>query len=295
MPVALWAGCAFAHGGDAEGAATVYQSLTTLTIFVAGMMYAIGLLRLRRGALRLNANARWGSAAFFAGLLLAWVVAAGPFEQATRESFALHMVQHELLILLVAPLLVEGRPLALWTWALEGSVRKRVRTRLTQTRAHVWWRVFTTPAGATLFHLGALCVWHVPRLFDLASEHAGWHALQHASFLLSALCFWWAMLRCARARQTWGVGIACLFVLMLACGALGALLTFAPVPWYDAYATPREEWVSSALEDQQLGGLVMWIPGGTVYAASALWLAGRALARRRTPPSPRGRQSAATT
>jgi putative membrane protein len=106
-------------------------------------------------------------------------------------------------------------------------------------------------------------------LFQLALEHEGWHLAQHLSFLLSALVFWAAMLQERHERA--GVAALCLFATSLLGGALGALMAFAQSPWYPGYAalgltpfglTPRE--------DQQLAGLLMWIPGGLVHAGAAL-------------------------
>jgi putative membrane protein len=108
----------------------------------------------------------------------------------------------------------------------------------------------------------------VPALFEAAVEHEGIHALQHASFLVTALLFWWAVLgRDARSREGSGAALAYLFTTMLHTSALGALLTLAASPWYPRYG----------LEDQQLGGLVMWVPGGAAYVAAALMIMARLL------------------
>ena len=86
------------------------------------------------------------------------------------------------------------------------------------------------------------------------------------------------------SRAASGIAIACVFVTMLATGALGALLTFAPVPWYRAYADGAP-WGLSPLEDQQLGGLLMWVPGGLAYLLAGLVHAARILGRDRPAPS----------
>jgi hypothetical protein len=119
----------------------------------------------------------------------------------------------------------------------------------------------TAPASATLLHALALWLWHVPALFvhALASEPV--HVLQHACFFASALAFWWAMFGGA-ARAPGPASLACLFATMLHTGALGALLTFAPTAWYARPAAARVFGLTP-LEDQQLGGLIMWVPGGS--------------------------------
>jgi putative membrane protein len=142
----------------------------------------------------------------------------------------------------------------------------------------------TGVTGACALQTAALWAWHLPAWFRAALEHPGLHILQHATFLATALCFWWSVLRPAAARQAAARGIATLFVTTLTTGALGALLTFGSSAWY---ALPGQDgpfgWTT--LEDQQLGGLIMWIPGGTVYMVIALVLGARAL---------RSRSSAAT-
>ena len=95
---------------------------------------------------------------------------------------------------------------------------------------------------------------------------------QHSSFFFSALLFWWAILRPGLRRDSFG--LACLYILTTAMhtGVLGALLTFAPSVWYPVYSAGAPAFGLSGLEDQQLGGLIMWVPGGLVYLVIALLL-----------------------
>jgi cytochrome c oxidase assembly factor CtaG len=115
----------------------------------------------------------------------------------------------------------------------------------------------------------ALWAWHVPALFDAALRSPAMHILQHASFLASALLFWWAALGGAPAPARRGVAMVLLFTTMLHTGALGALLALAPAPWYPHYVDSAAAGLDP-LEDQQLGGLVMWVPGGLAYLAAGL-------------------------
>jgi putative membrane protein len=215
------------------------------------------------------------AAAFAGAFLVLGVALLGPLDAWAERSFAAHMLQHELLMLVVAPLLVIGRPLAAWTWIVPRRAHAAVRRTLASASLVRCWRAFTRPLGATLFQLGVLFVLHVPRVFDFAATHAGAHAAQHALFLASALCFWWATRGALVHRRTGrdagaGIALACLFVTMLATGALGALLVFASSPWYPIYAASLTPWSTGPLEDQQLGGLIMWIPGGCVYLVAGL-------------------------
>jgi putative membrane protein len=117
----------------------------------------------------------------------------------------------------------------------------------------------------------------MPGPFDLALRSEPWHVAQHLSFLASALLFWWAMLH-GRAGPL--VAAACLFVTSMIGGGLGALMTLSNSPWYAGYAelglTPAG---LTPEQDQQLAGLIMWVPGGAWHLAAALWFLMRALRR----------------
>jgi cytochrome c oxidase assembly factor CtaG len=140
-------------------------------------------------------------------------------------------------------------------------------------------RVTMHALGAWLLHALALWLWHLPPLFQAALHHPLLHILQHVCFFGSALGYWWSVL--GRAHRPKGSAMASLFTTMLHTSVLGALLTFAPSPWY-ASAGMRAFGLS-ALEDQQLGGLIMWVPGGLAYLIAGLGLLARWLA----PPAAR--------
>ena len=94
------------------------------------------------------------------------------------------------------------------------------------------------------------------------------HNLQHASFLAAALLFWWAIVR----RRPDGIAVLYVLTTLLHTGFLGALLTFAPNVWYPAYMSTANPWGLGALEDQQLGGLIMWVPAGAIFIVAGLLL-----------------------
>lgn len=292
--LSVGAAAAHAHGpsvaavgsGDvSSGSSTAGEAWIVAALTLAAIAYAAGIVRLWRASARGRGIRLREAGAFAAGWMVLALALLGPLDTWAGRSFAIHMTQHEALMLVAAPLLVRGRPLAVWAWALSGGSRATTHRWLTQSAWRYVWRTFTRPLGATGLQLAALFAWHLPAWFDRAVTHAGMHAMQHASFLVAALCFWWAMQNGAAARTgsraVSGIAIACMFVTMLATGALGALLAFASVPWYDVYADGGA-WGLSALEDQQLGGLLMWVPGGVVYLGAALVHAARILAH----PSP---------
>ncbi|MDZ5458180.1 cytochrome c oxidase assembly protein [Azohydromonas lata] len=243
----------------APAAGAGWEALVVTLLGVSALLYAFGLLRLWGHAGAGHGIPRRTAVNFALGWLSLAVALVGPLDHWAAERFAAHMLQHELLMLAAGPLLVLGRPLVAWTWALPLGARQAVGSAL---RAPWWrwvWALVSGPTGAGALHALALWCWHVPAWFLLAATHPGWHALQHFSFLGTALLLWWAVF--AGARRNPGAALGLLFVTMLHSGALGALLTLAPYPWY-----------GSSLEDQQLGGLLMWVPAAGVFLAAAMVL-----------------------
>lgn len=264
---------ALAHGGahPAEPGAAGWTTdpWVTLPLLLAAGLYGVGLVRLRRRS-GLGRDVLMRSAWLFAAgwfVLAASVVS--PLHEAGERSFTMHMIEHELIMLVAALLLVASRPAAAMLWALPQPARRAFGGG-TQ---HPLWRFFTDPIVATVLQSAAMWAWHAPALFDRALGHEGWHVAQHVSFLLTALLFWWAMLH---GRSGPGVSALCLFATSLVGGMLGALMAFSSSPWYAGYAAMgMTPYGLTPVEDQQLAGLLMWIPGGLVHAGAALYFVWR--------------------
>ncbi|HSJ64206.1 MAG TPA: cytochrome c oxidase assembly protein [Gemmatimonadaceae bacterium] len=241
-----------------------------IPMVAAAVLYARGLGRLRRRAGALRGVPPWRAAAFAVGLLLMAVALISPLDALGSALFAAHMTQHEVMIVLAAPLLVLGRPVIPVLWALPPAWRRAVGG-WTKRWLRAPWRTLTQPAVAFGLHAAAVLVWHVPALYQATLGSELVHALQHISFVGTALVFWWAMLGGgAQRRARYGAAVLCLFGTALYGTALGALLTFAESPWYPAYGSWPLVWGLTPLEDQQLGGLIMWIPAGLVHLPAAL-------------------------
>lgn len=284
----LAAGPAVAHSLDepaAAGAAWRPEAWLLWLLALAVVLYAAGVVRLWRQAGPGRGIGRRQAAAFAGGWLALAAALATPLDALGARLFAAHMVQHELLMVVAAPLLVLGRPLAAWTWAL-GPRQRRWLAPATRWR---WvaapWRWLTRPVTAWALHALALWAWHVPSWFDAALHREAIHILQHASFLVTALLFWWTVLGTDPRSRRGGFALASLFTTMMHTGALGALLTFAPTAWYPAYAASGGAFGLSPVEDQQLGGLIMWVPGSVAYLLAGLALAARLLAREDVSPA----------
>jgi putative membrane protein len=216
----------------------------------------------------------WQAIAYAGGWMFLVVALITPLDVLGKRSFAAHMVQHEVLMLLAAPLLVLGRPLAPYLWAMPIGWRRSLGSIAKTNWFSAGWRTLTHPLSAWALHAVILWIWHAPALFQAALQDEVVHTLQHFSFLLSALVFWWALFN---SRNAYGAAVLYLFTTAVHTSVLGALLTFSRSVWYPVYDPPP--FGLTALEDQQLGGLIMWVPGGMVYVIAALSLFGIWLAR----------------
>jgi putative membrane protein len=244
-------------GGDLLVAVLLAASLS---------LYALGLFRLWRRAGTGRGITRAQAARFLAGWIALFAALLTPIDTWGERLFSVHMVQHELLMVVAAPLLVLGRPLEAWAWGLPATWRwPLARVGRVRWLARVW-AMLTEPLGAWTAHALALWAWHVPRFFEAALENEGVHIAQHSCFLVSALFFWWAVFG-RGVRRPDGASMALLFSTMMHTSALGALLTFAPSAWYPHYIGAAG---LSVVEDQQLGGLVMWVPGSVAYLIAGL-------------------------
>ncbi len=208
-----------------------------------------------------------GRAAAFAGCIFALFVALiSPLDRLAEVLFSAHMVQHVILILIVAPLFIlSGFPTA-FLWALP----RRWSGLLVRgwQRCDAIWRMLIQPPVAWVIFTVTLWVWHLPVLYEAALHNAAIHSFEHGAFLLTAGLFWWVLLRpFGRKQIQYGINVLYLFTTTLQISALGALLTFSSVPWYPSYATTQTG--LTALGDQQLAGLIMWLPGGVLFVLLA--------------------------
>jgi cytochrome c oxidase assembly factor CtaG len=182
------------------------------------------------------------------------------------------MTQHELLMLIVAPLLVLAQPGTPMLWAFPVSFRIRLGKAVKQPLIGRTWKAVSSPFSAWIIHGISVWVWHVPFLYQATLDNELVHATQHITFLGTALLFWWTLLHGRGERMTYGAAVVYVFTTAVHTSVLGALLTCTSKLWYPAYIGHTAAWGLSTLEDQQLGGLIMWVPAGVVYIGIALWL-----------------------
>jgi putative membrane protein len=225
--------------------------------------------------------------AFMLGLLLLLLALLSPLDLlADGYLLSAHMIQHLLLLAAVPPLLLLGVPR--WVW------RAVVATRPGDLAE----RLLGQPLVAFLLYTAALTVWHLPPYYDAALDDERVHIVEHLCFLLAATIFWWVALAPLPERDRPGpLGrVLYLFAAGIPNTVVAAALTFAPQPLYAPYVAPvdsrgllpliRQGWGLTALGDQQLAGVLMWIPMGLLLSGLALLILIRALDG---PPAARSR------
>jgi putative membrane protein len=279
--IALLAQPAFAHGiSDVDsGSLWSYDPWLLAPLYAIGIGFYVGTQRLWRHAGGGRGVSFRQVGAFWTGWLITALATTSPLHWLGERLFAAHMVEHELLMVFAAPLMAYARISGPLLWSLPSPIRPAAGRFFNLPILAVPWRFISHPVTATTLHGAALWAWHVPPLYAWALENPAVHRLQHVSFFATALLFWWVLLhgrgqdRSSRVRD--GIAIGCLFITILHSGVLGALLTVSPRLWIPAQGALAGEFGLSPLEDQQLAGILMWVPMGTLYTGAALFFAYR--------------------
>ena len=255
-----------AHAGQAPGPEDILKSWS----FEPGIVIplAVTMFLFARGA---HSASRAQRVFFWSGMLTLALALISPLHPLGEALFSAHMAQHEILMLVAAPLLVLARPLAPLLHGMPFEWRRRIGRWSKARPVRGFWRGITYPFVAWWIHAAALWCWHIPFLFQATLRSEPIHAAQHLSFFGSALLFWWSLLY-ARGRQAYGSAVIYIFTTGVHTSILGALLTLTSRVWYPSYGNSASAWGLTALEDQQLGGLIMWVPAGLVYIGAALIL-----------------------
>jgi putative membrane protein len=249
-----------------------FEPVVLIGLAISAWLYYRGAGRLWRESATGLGIRRWEAACYWGGWFALFVALVSPLHPMGSVLFSAHMTQHEVLMLIAAPLVVLGRPLVAYVWALPIEWRRKVGRAGKTNWVESVWRFITNPLVAWAIHAAVLWVWHAPVLFQATLTSEVVHTIQHLSFLVSALLFWWALIHGRHGLMGYGAAVLYMFTTSVHSGVLGALLTFASSLWYPAYAGTTESWGLSPLEDQQLGGLIMWVPAGLVYLAAGLAL-----------------------
>jgi putative membrane protein len=213
---------------------------------------------------------------FSSSVLVLFLALESPLEElGDTYLFSAHMLQHLLLILMVPPLLLLGLP----HWLVQRILAWPLASQIEQ--------ILSRPLVAWLVGTVTLWVWHLPVLYNATLLNENIHIVEHLNFLVTATIFWWPVLTPV-VKEKRLTPLTTIFYLFAAAGsssALGIILTFASPGLYPAYLQPedtfgalsllRDTWGLTPTVDQQLGGLLMWVPGSLVYLSGILGALGR--------------------
>ncbi len=273
---------ALAHGSiqptTAVWTAWELDPYVIVPLILAHWLYGRGVFRLWQRAGRAPAAlSPFHMAMFLAGEMVLVIALLSPLEAIAGRLLSAHMAQHLLLMTLAPLLLLAGRPQIAFAWGLP---RSWIEALALDSGWRVPRRIFQTavrPFPAALLHGLALWAWHAPAAYEAALRSEALHALEHAMFLGTALLFWQSVVGFGSGRVVTATAAAMLATLItiIHSGFLGALLTFSPRPIYETYMTTVPLFGLSPLEDQQLAGILMWVPAGVVYLLAVIILAWR--------------------
>ena len=242
--------------GDGEIPGWLLDPVLISLLIGAAALYLDASGRLRR---RNDWGARvvgWRVACFMGAQVILFVTLLSPLDGIGElHLFWVHMIQHMILVLVVSPLILLGVP----GWMIDRLVQQRM-VRVVAYR-------LTRPIAALLISQFILIAWHVPATFEAALGDRHVHHLEHLSFMIAGVLMWWPMLSRSRAlpgsEPVWLIPY--LFVLPIPTSILGAMITFAREVIYESYALAPRLWNLSALRDQEISGLIMWVPGKLIF------------------------------
>jgi putative membrane protein len=255
----------------------MWNAITAICLVLAGVAYAIGVRRLWRAPAGRQTIQRWRALAFALGCGSIAISLLSRLDALSDVLFSAHMVQHEILMLVSAPLMVLGRPFIATLWSLPAPGRAAVASIAKRPTVAIVWERISGPFTVLLLHAVVLWAWHLPVLFEAALHDDSLHAFQHLGFFLTAALFWWALIHGRYGRLGYGIGVLYVFATAMHSQLLGALLTFGSHSWYPTHAARTAAAHANPLQDQELAGILMWIPFGALFlliglALFAAWL-----------------------
>jgi len=257
----------------------------TFALLCAAFIYFRGWFRVRR--LFPSTIAAWRLAAFMSGLLLLWIPVASPLRAFDHDLLTMHMVQHVLLMAVAPPLILLGAPVRPFLYGLsQRFVSITLVPFLRWPTVEGLGRILTHPVFAWLAAMVVLIGWHVPALFRLGLRSDSWHEVQHASFFVTGLLFWWPVVQpwpSVARWPRWHIPLY-LFLATLPCDALSAFLAFCDRVVYSSYLTAPRLSDLSALQDQQCAGALMWACVTFIYLVPAVVITIQLLAPAMTDP-----------
>lgn len=265
-----------------------WRPVIVLVLLTLGVLYTTGWRRLRRrGSLGRGIATKPKLIAYWAGLAVLATALMSPIDFMGGQLFFMHMIQHLLTMMIAAPLLWLANPFPFMVWGLPVPLRVRV-TELFRRDA-LFRRTLasmTRPAVAWMLFLAVYLGWHEPVLYNLALRRDWVHDLQHISFFAVAMLYWWHVIGAAPrihgrfpvwARMGYLIGTIPLNM------AAGVAIAFSGVVLYTYYESVPNIWGVTTLQDQMLGGVIMWIPGSMMFLLAAIILLATQFGRGEAP------------
>lgn len=228
--------------------------------------------------LRKRDSVRWTFAqptALFCGLATLYAALASPIEPFSSLLLQVHMLQHLLLMMVVAPLVWLGAPQLPLLRGLPRTIRRDWLAPLLRLRTlHTFLSWITHPLVALPLFVASTWLWHVPTLYDAALRSPEIHYLQHVSFVASALIFWYPVVRPFPARPRWSPWLLLPYLLLadIQNTVLSAMFTFSDRVLYPYYAEVPRITSATALDDQAAAGVLMWVPGSIAFLGPLFWI-----------------------
>ena len=259
------------HDWNAPGALSGWDLAALSLVVMIGVLYWRGSSRLRQRGAKNRLRERLAFAAGWTALIAAILP---PLDALAIQLFSIHMIQHELMMLMGAPLVIAGRPLSTCIWGLPERWRPPAVGVLQNHQIGGAWRWASAPLVAWALHGITIWIWHAPALYEAAVGSEGIHSIQHAMFVITASLFWWGLMGGRYGRAGYGAAVFYVFTTVVHTGLLGAVMTLAPLPLYSIYVSRAAARGVDPLADQQLAGLLMWIPAGAILTMVGLALFG---------------------
>ncbi len=212
----------------------------------------------------------WRLAAFLGGLFSVWLAIGSPLVALDHQLLTFHMVKLLLLMAVGAPLILWGMPVLPLLCGLPKGLKVEV---LLESRPAKWARSWHGHS-ALCWLVGATAVigWHVPAVFQLALGSHWWHNVEHASFLLAGVLFWWPVVQPWPRVASWHgwAGPFYLFLATLPCDILSSFLAFCGRVIYPSYLAAPRLFHMSPLQDQECAGAVVWVSVTFIYLIPAV-------------------------
>lgn len=270
-----------------------------VVLALAGTLYSRGwwLLRQRAGGsvpqYQRTARSRWRLAvtwrlvSYWAGLISVALALLSPIDALGQQLFFMHMVQHLLLIMIAPPLLLIANPMPFVLWGLPTGMRRSVGRVFShalhrESRFRRWLRTLTQPGIVWMLWVISLIGWHDPGMYNAALRYEWLHDVEHLTFFIPSVLLWWHLTGAGpRVHKQFGLlGRIGLVISVVPPNMMtGIVLSFAEQGYYSYYENVPRLWGFDVLMDQQLGGLIMWVPGSMMYIVAALVLIGRFLSQ----------------